>query len=214
MIKFRIQQTGSPIRRHHSQRETLIGLGLNKIGRIAQVPNTPQTWGMIRKVRHLVRFPDEYLYEQHRLVRPGPVNEALDLELVRLLVFEPRRINVERVDEAKMEGEKSPDFKLLTDGQLQGFCEVKSPRDHSYFEFPKDLKPGEIREQVRRDPAAPNLGLHIVKAAKQFDSVNLDHSVPNVLAIVNHAPGRGAIDLRLALEGFKVPGGGRGFLIF
>jgi hypothetical protein len=61
---------------------------------------------------------------------------------------------------------------LFKDGHFQGFCEVKSPRDHWDFEFPKDLKPGEIREQSRRDPAAPNLGLHIVKAAKQFDSVN------------------------------------------
>jgi large subunit ribosomal protein L30 len=53
MIK--IQQTGSPIRRHHSQRETLIGLKLNRIGRIAEVPDTPQTRGMIAKVKHLVR---------------------------------------------------------------------------------------------------------------------------------------------------------------
>ena len=30
---IKVQQTGSPQRRHHSQRETLIGLGLNKIGR-------------------------------------------------------------------------------------------------------------------------------------------------------------------------------------
>ena len=53
MIK--IQQTGSPIRRHHSQRETLIGLKLNRIGRIAEVPDTPQTRGMIAKVQHLLR---------------------------------------------------------------------------------------------------------------------------------------------------------------
>jgi large subunit ribosomal protein L30 len=50
-----IQQTGSPIRRHHSQRETLIGLKLNRIGRTAQVPDTPATRGMIAKIQHLVR---------------------------------------------------------------------------------------------------------------------------------------------------------------
>ena len=49
---IKIEQTGSPIRRHHTQRETLIGLGLNRIGRVAQVPDTPQTRGMIAKVRH------------------------------------------------------------------------------------------------------------------------------------------------------------------
>ena len=52
---IKIEQTGSPIRRHHGQRETLIGLGLNRIGRVAQVPDTPETRGMIAKVRHLVR---------------------------------------------------------------------------------------------------------------------------------------------------------------
>ncbi len=54
-----IEQTGSPIRRHHSQRETLIGLSLNRIGRVAQVPDTLQTRGMIAKVRHLVRVVTE-----------------------------------------------------------------------------------------------------------------------------------------------------------
>jgi large subunit ribosomal protein L30 len=50
-----IQQIGSPIRRHHSQRETLIGLKLNRIGRTAEVPDTPQTRGMIAKIQHLLR---------------------------------------------------------------------------------------------------------------------------------------------------------------
>ena len=50
-----IEQTGSPIRRRHDQRETLIGLGLNCIGRVAQVPDTPSSRGMIAKVAHLVR---------------------------------------------------------------------------------------------------------------------------------------------------------------
>jgi large subunit ribosomal protein L30 len=51
-----IEQIGSPIRRHHSQRATLIGLGLNRIGRVANVPDTPETRGMVAKVRHLVRI--------------------------------------------------------------------------------------------------------------------------------------------------------------
>jgi large subunit ribosomal protein L30 len=55
---IKIKQTGSPIRRHHSQRETLIGLGLNRIGRVAELPDTPQVRGMIAKVRHLVRVVD------------------------------------------------------------------------------------------------------------------------------------------------------------
>jgi large subunit ribosomal protein L30 len=54
----KVEQIGSPIRRHHSQRETLIGLGLNKIGRIAELTDTPSVRGMILKVHHLVKVVD------------------------------------------------------------------------------------------------------------------------------------------------------------
>lgn len=56
---IKIEQIGSPIRRHHSQRETLIGLKLNKIGRVTELPDTPAVRGMITKVHHLVRIVDE-----------------------------------------------------------------------------------------------------------------------------------------------------------
>ena len=50
-----VRQTGSPIRREAYQRQTLIGLGLNKINRTAALPDTPAVRGMIEKVKHLVR---------------------------------------------------------------------------------------------------------------------------------------------------------------
>ncbi len=53
--KIKVQQTGSPSRRHHSQRETLVGLRLNRIGRVSQLEDTPSVRGMIAKVAHLVR---------------------------------------------------------------------------------------------------------------------------------------------------------------
>ena len=56
---IKVEQTGSPIRRHHSQRATLIGLKLNKIGRITELADTPSIRGMINKVHHLVRIVDE-----------------------------------------------------------------------------------------------------------------------------------------------------------
>ena len=56
---IKVEQIGSPLRRHHDQRETLIGLGLNKIGRTRDLPDTPSTRGMIRKLKHLVRVVDE-----------------------------------------------------------------------------------------------------------------------------------------------------------
>ena len=55
---IKVEQTGSPQRRQHTQRETLVGLGLNKIGRSRDLPDTPMTRGMIAKVKHLVRVVD------------------------------------------------------------------------------------------------------------------------------------------------------------
>ena len=49
----KVEQTGSPIAPRHTQRETLIGLKLNKIGRVAELVDTPATRGMIAKVAHL-----------------------------------------------------------------------------------------------------------------------------------------------------------------
>ncbi len=52
---IKVTQIGSPIGRRHDQRETLIGLGLNKLHRTRELPDTPAIRGMITKVAHLVR---------------------------------------------------------------------------------------------------------------------------------------------------------------
>lgn len=54
-----VQQVGSPIRRNEDQRQTLVGLGLNKMNRTRELEDTPAVRGMIHKVRHLVRVVDQ-----------------------------------------------------------------------------------------------------------------------------------------------------------
>ena len=54
-----VEQIGSPIRRPQVQRQTLIGLGLNKMHRTRTLEDTPAVRGMIRAVQHLVRVVDE-----------------------------------------------------------------------------------------------------------------------------------------------------------
>tara|TARA_Y100001947_G_scaffold75932_1_gene64207 strand:+ start:450 stop:635 length:186 start_codon:yes stop_codon:yes gene_type:complete len=49
-----VTQMKSPIGRQSYQRKTLIGLGLNKIGRSSKLEDTPSIRGMINKVKHLV----------------------------------------------------------------------------------------------------------------------------------------------------------------
>jgi large subunit ribosomal protein L30 len=55
---LRVTQTGSPIRRQKDQRQTLVGLGLNKMHRTRELEDTPSVRGMIDKVRHLVCVED------------------------------------------------------------------------------------------------------------------------------------------------------------
>ncbi|MCH8203038.1 MAG: 50S ribosomal protein L30 [Proteobacteria bacterium] len=56
---LKVTQTGSPIRRRKDQRQTLVGLGLNKMHRTRELEDTPSVRGMINKVHHLVRVEEE-----------------------------------------------------------------------------------------------------------------------------------------------------------
>ena len=49
-----VTQKRSVLGRKPGQKETLIGLGLNKINRSRELEDTPAVRGMIRKVAHLV----------------------------------------------------------------------------------------------------------------------------------------------------------------
>ena len=53
-----VKQIASANRRPEIQGQTLIGLGLNKIGRENTLEDTPAVRGMINKIRHLVRVVD------------------------------------------------------------------------------------------------------------------------------------------------------------
>jgi large subunit ribosomal protein L30 len=56
--KVRVTQIASGAGRKPGQRETLIGLGLNKIRRTRELEDTPSVRGMIRKVAHLVKVEE------------------------------------------------------------------------------------------------------------------------------------------------------------
>ena len=53
-IKIMLVKSG--IGRKSDQKKTLIGLGLNRIGRIRELEDTPSVRGMIKKVSHLVKI--------------------------------------------------------------------------------------------------------------------------------------------------------------
>src|SRR5262245_1820937 len=59
--------------------------------------------------------------------------------------------------------------------------------------------------------AAPRLARHMKSAVTQFNALNRDRTVPNVLIIVNHADGWHAGDLQEALTGYFYAEGGEKF---
>lgn len=54
-----VKQVGSPIRRPQKQRQTLIGLGLNKMHKTRELEDTPAVRGMVNKISHLVQIIEE-----------------------------------------------------------------------------------------------------------------------------------------------------------
>ena len=54
-----VKQIGSPIRRPAKQRQTLIGLGLNKMNKTRELEDTPSVRGMIAKISHMVEIIEE-----------------------------------------------------------------------------------------------------------------------------------------------------------
>jgi large subunit ribosomal protein L30 len=203
-----IEQVRSPIRRHHSQRETLIGLGLNRIGRVSWVRDTPAIRGMIDKVPHLIRI-------NHDPAAPAPsgvvptYDEKADAALMRELAFDVNNLVLQPFSAAARKKGKTPDFKLLREANLYGFCEMKSPRDDFIFELPE---PGGLA--VREDlPFHRKLGSHIRRAALQFEAVNPNHKLLNILVFVSHSPEIGRRDLLATIAGLPVPGGQRMFML-
>jgi large subunit ribosomal protein L30 len=203
-----IEQTGSPIRRECSQRKTLIGLGLNKIGRVSWVPDTPATRSMIAKVGHLLKINHD-----PSAPKPAPAarlyDEAADTALLTKLAFAGQGVSTENYSESERNQGKRPDFKLLKDGKLTAFCEMKSPRDDFIFEEPPS---GE--SAVRKNlPFHRKLGAHICDAAVQLESVNPDHTLPNIVAFVNHAPDIARRDVHATVAGLPAGDGKRVFML-
>lgn len=59
MATIKIKQIGSPIRRPKSQRQILIGLGLNKMNKVVERQDTPEVRGAVAKIQHLVQVVED-----------------------------------------------------------------------------------------------------------------------------------------------------------
>jgi len=116
----------------------------------------------------------------------------------------------DRFDKSQLAGGKSPDFKVYSNEDLALYCEVKSPQEDTWLngELEK-ADAGEIVGGLRKDPVFNRLSAHIHKSRKQFDAVNKDEELPNVLAFYNQDQQSGFLDLLAVTTGnFFAEGGG------
>jgi hypothetical protein len=136
-------------------------------------------------------------------------NEKSDLKLVEDYFF-TRYIHAERYakDETRVEGQRTPDFRLFRDAALAGHCEVKSPQEDTWIDDELAEKAFNEPDRVhvaggsREDKLAAKIARHIDGAADQFAVVNADRALPNILALVSHDPMATHDDLVEALTGY------------
>jgi hypothetical protein len=128
-------------------------------------------------------------------------DEEPDLKLSEDLVFGGKGLVLERFDRAETLAGRTPDFRVRKETKLAAFCEVKSPRDDWLDEQLDSAEAFEIVGGVRSDPTFNRIAQHVQKAATQFEAVNPNHDVPNILVFVNHDEKSGYGDLRETVTG-------------
>jgi hypothetical protein len=112
-------------------------------------------------------------------------SEKSDLSLVAA-TLRGQALQALRFSKEEARAGKTPDFRVMDGVALFAYCEVKSQRDEWLDSQIDQAEPSEIVGGLRSDPIFNRLSKMIEKAAEQFDAVNPDRSVPNILAIVNH----------------------------
>ena len=107
------------------------------------------------------------------------LDEELSARFLRDKGFEVHRVNEDRLS-------KTPDFRLLSQGKLVAYCEVKTfERDVWIDKMLDSVCPGELTGGVRNDPIYNRIANAIHMASKQLVSMNPDHEALNILVLVN-----------------------------
>jgi hypothetical protein len=163
---------------------------------------------MIDKVGHLVKVTHDPAVPRVVAGAPAP-DEAADAQRLRDLMCDANGIVLEPYDKAALNRGKTPDFKLTKNGELVGYCEVKSLFDPEALEDPP-----EGATAVRKNlPFYRKLGQHVRGAVEQLDAENPAHDKPNVMVFVSHTPDIERKDLIATIAGLPLPDGNRLFML-
>lgn len=133
------------------------------------------------------------------------ITEENDQKLIEALVFSPSGLVLNRIAKGAT---KTPDFQVTLNGLLVAYCELKSPRDEWLDDMLDALQPGELIGGYREDPTFKKIRNHSNHASKQFEAINPNKAVPNILVFVNHDDSTGFGDLLEVFTGvFHAAGG-------
>jgi hypothetical protein len=125
--------------------------------------------------------------------------EAVDQKQVEDLIFNPHGLTLQKI---KRGLGRSPDFQVLLNGTPVAYCELKSPQDDWLDKLLDQAKPCEIVGGARNDPVFNRIQRLTNKAATQFQSINPNRVLPNILCFVNHDNSSSYADLREIFTGF------------
>ena len=109
-----------------------------------------------------------------------------------------------KFDKKELRDKKTPDYRVYIGNELFSYCEVKNAqKDTSWLDDGKleKAEPGEIVAGLRNDPVFNRLSNHIHTAKKQFDAVNPDETIPNILAFYNEDEQSDFLDLLAVTTG-------------
>lgn len=117
--------------------------------------------------------------------------------------FSSLGLATKRFDKIELRSRRTPDFQVFSEGHLVFYCEVKTAQKDPWLEDQLEQAPPlTLVGGTRPDPIYNRLSNYVHQASQQFDSVNPEVELPNVLAIVNEDEGAGLTDLVSVLTGY------------
>src|ERR1700756_1632634 len=88
-------------------------------------------------------------------------DEESDVRLAESLIFSGKGLELQRFDRDETLQGRTPDFRIMREGQLSAYCEIKSPRDDWLDEEIEKVALGQLAGGARRDPTFNRIARHI-----------------------------------------------------
>lgn len=126
-------------------------------------------------------------------------SEDDDQKLAEEIIFSPNHLVLLKIPRSS---ERTPDFRVISNGAVVAYCELKSPQDDWLDKLLDLAKSFLIVSGTREDPIFKKIRKHANKASKQFEAHNPTRKVPNILLFINHDDTSDFRDLREAFTGY------------